>query len=210
MFAQPLPIRTLLTLAAVATGLSACATSTTLPPAEAIRYHLGQPIPRGTVRVEPVTGGGAPASLEFRAYADAVSAELTRNGYTPAAPGAQPEFIAAVGFRRGTEMGPPRQSPVSIGIGGGGFGGGRRGGGVGLGGGIGFPIGGGQGREIVMSEINVTIKRRADQSPIWEGSARGAADAKRPEAGTTALAQRLAAALFLNFPGESGRTVELR
>jgi hypothetical protein len=202
--------RTLILLAAAGTALSACATTGGLPPAEAIRYHLGPNVERGTVAVQPVTSGGAPPSLEYRTYADAVSAELARNGYPAAAAGARPQFVAVVDFRRGTQMGPPRSSPISIGIGGGGFSGGRRGGGVGLGGGVGFPIGGGRARELVVSELNVTIKRNADQSPVWEGSARAAADSSRPEADTPALAQRLATALFTNFPGESGRTIEVK
>lgn len=193
--------------------VTGCATSGGLPPAEAIRYHLGN-VERGTVAIQPVTAVGTtpPASLglEYRAYADAVAAELARNGYPAAPAGTRPQFIAAVNFRRNTEMGPPRSSPVSIGIGGGGFSGGRHGGGFGLGGGVGFPLGGGRGREIVVSELSVTIKRNADQSAIWEGNARAAAEARRPEADTPALARRLATAVFTGFPGESGRTIEVR
>ena len=203
-------LRTLLLLAAAGTGLAACTTAGGLPPAEAIRYHLGGNVERGTVSIQPLTGAGAPPSLEYQAYADAVAAELARNGYPAASAGARPQFVAIVGFRRGTELGPPRSSPISIGIGGGGFSGGRRGGGVGLGGGVGFPLGGGRGREIVVSELSVAIKRNADQSAVWEGNARAAADAKRPEADTPALAQRLATAMFTGFPGESGRTIEVR
>jgi len=198
-------------LAAAAAGLAACSTAGGIPPAEAIRYHLGSPA-RGTVAVLPAVEPGVPPradpGLEYRAYADAVGAELARNGYPPVAADTQPEFIASVAYRRGVQYGPPR-SNFSIGLGGGGFSGGR-GGGVGLGGGVGIPVGGGRGREIVTSELMVTIKRRVDQSPIWEGQARAAADGKRPEADTPALAQRLAAALFSGFPGESGRTVEIR
>lgn len=192
-------------------GLAGCATTAGTPPAEAIRYHLGQPIARGTVAVEPLqTTTGVPPSIEYRSYAAAVEAELLRNGYSRATPGATPEYVATVAFRRGVEQGPPRRSPISIGIGGGGFSGGRRGGGVGLGGGLGFPIGGGRGRDLVVSEMSVTIKRRADQSPIWEGSARAGADARDPTSATDALATRLAQALFTDFPGESGRTIEVR
>ena len=198
-------------LAAAGLGLAGCATTAGTPPAEAIRYHLGQPIARGTVAVQPLqTTAGVPPSLEYRAYAAAVEAELLRNGYTRAAPGATPEYVATVAFRRGVEQGPPRRSPVSIGIGGGGFSGGRRGGGVGLGGGVDFPIGGGRSRDLVVSELAVTIKRRADQSPIWEGNARAGADVRSSDAQTDALAARLARALFTGFPGESGRTIEVR
>ncbi|WP_375427368.1 DUF4136 domain-containing protein [uncultured Sphingomonas sp.] len=198
-------------LAAAGISLSGCATTAITPPAEAIRYHLGQPIARGTVAVEPLqTTAGIPPSLEYRSYAAAVEAELLRNGYSRATPGATPEYVATVAFRRRNDVGPPRRSPFSIGIGGGGFSGGRRGGGVGLGGGIGFPLGGGRARELVVSELAVTIKRRADLSPIWEGNAQAAADVRSSDGQTDALAARLARALFTAFPGESGRTIEVR
>lgn len=204
--------RFVLAMAMAVTGLGGCATTADLPPAEAIRYHLGpQSIARGTVAVQPLeTTPGAQPSLEYRTYAAAVESELLRNGYTLARPGAQPEFVAVAAFRRGMEQGPPRRSPVSIGIGGGGFDVGRRGGGAGGGVGVGFPIGGGRGRDLVVSELSVTIKRRVDQSPVWEGSARAAADARDPAAATDALARRLASTLFTGFPGESGRTIEVR
>jgi hypothetical protein len=191
-------------------ALAGCATTASLPPAEAIRYHLGAPIERGSVAVEPLqTTPGATPSLEYRAYAAAVERELLRNGYTVAPAGTMPQYVASVAFRRGTELGAPRRSSFSIGLGGGGFSGGR-GGGVGLGGGVGIPIGGGGRREIVVSEMSVTIKRRADQSPVWEGNARAAADVRSTEAQVDALAARLARALFTGFPGESGRTIEVR
>lgn len=198
-----------LTAVAMGMGLGGCATTLRTPPAEAIRYHLGQPIARGTVRVEPLTADGQPASLEYQTYAAAVEAELLRNGYTLAPAAATPDFTAVASFRRGTELGPPRQSPFSIGLGVGGASFGRRsatGGGVG----VGLPIGGGRQTELVVSELQVTIKRRVDQSPVWEGQARAAADTRSPDADTGALAQRLARALFTDFPGQSGRTIEVR
>lgn len=207
-----MPVRPLLTTAALSLAaiLSACATSGSLPPTEVVRYHLGEPIDRGTVAVQPLTTSGAPASIEYKTYAAAVETQLLRNGYTLPAPGAQPQLIATVSFTRANRLGPPRRSPISIGIGGGGFSGGRRGGGVGLGGGVGFPIGGGGAREIVESELAVTIKRRADQSPVWEGRAHSFSDPRSPDATAQTLAAKLATALFTGFPGESGRTIEVR
>jgi len=198
-------IRPLLALGLAAAGLTGCATTMALPPTDVIRYHLGEPIPRGTIAVEPLSGG-APASLEFKTYAAAVQGELLKVGYTVPAQGATPDYVATVGFTRTSREGPPRQSPVSIGIGGGGFSGGRRGGGVGLGGGIGFPIGKSRPTELLVAELSVTIKRRADQSPIWEGKAQGVSDIKRADE----QAGRLAAALFTGFPGASGRTITVR
>lgn len=202
-------LRTIIALGSAALGLAACST-TTLPPTEAIRYHLGGPVERGTVSVQPLTGGGAPASLEFKTYAAAVESELLKVGYTLPASGATPRFVAVVSFTRAIEEGPPRPSPFSIGLGGGGFSGGRHGGGVGLGGGIGIPIGRSRPNEIVVTQLGVTIKRRADLSPVWEGQSHTAADPRKPDATADAQAAKLAHALFLGFPGESGRTIEVK
>ena len=85
-----------------------------------LRYHLGEPIDRGTIAVQPLTAGG-PASIEFKTYAAAVQGQLLQAGYSVPAPGAKPLLVATVGFTRTTQAGPPKQSPISIGIGGGGL-----------------------------------------------------------------------------------------
>ena len=201
-------MRTILALALTGAGLAAC-TTVSLPPTEVLRYHLGEPLDRGTIAVQPLSAG--PASLEFKSYAAAVQGELIKVGYNPPAVAtAKPQFIATVGFTRTTQAGPPRQSPISVGIGGGGFGGGRGGGGVGLGGGVGFPIGGGGRNVVLVTELAVTIKRSADQSPVWEGRAQSFADARKADATTDIQAGKLSRALFTGFPGESGRTIQVK
>ncbi|RSU53157.1 DUF4136 domain-containing protein [Sphingomonas sp. S-NIH.Pt15_0812] len=190
-------------------ALSACATTTSLPPTEVLRYHLGEPIDRGTISVQPLGVENAPASLEFKTYAAAVETQLLRNGYALAKPGAKPQLIATVGFTRADVEGPARRSPVSIGLGGGSFGGGR-GGGVGLGGGVNFPIGGGGPRTMIATELAVTIKRSVDQSPVWEGRAHSVSDPRKAASDVGAEANTLAAALFTGFPGESGRTIQVK
>ncbi len=206
-------VRSILVLALASASLTACATGPSLPPTEVLRYHLGEPIDRGTIAVQPLTAGG-PASIEFKTYAAAVQGQLLQAGYSVPAPGTKPLLVATVGFTRTTQAGPPKQSPFSIGIGGGGFsgGGGRRGGGggVGLGGGVGFPIGGGGSTAILVSELSLTIKRSADQSPVWEGRAQSFADARKADATTDIQAGKLARALFAGFPGESGRTIQVK
>jgi hypothetical protein len=173
-----------------------------------VRYHRGaETVGRGAIVVEPLATG--PVSLEFETYAAAVRAELARAGYPAAAPGAQPQYVAVVSYSRANRVGPPRRSPISIGIGGGGFSGGRRGG-LGLGGGVGLPIGGGGNSAVVVTELAVTIKQRVDQSPVWEGQAQTVADARRAGADAPAQAAKLASALFTGFPGESGRTIQVR
>ncbi len=200
-------LRSVSALGLAGIGLAAC-TTTSIPPTEVIRYHLGAPIARGTIDVEPQTGGGA-ASLEFKTYAAAVQSQLLKIGYAPPVPGTPSQFFGVVSFQRSVVAGPPRRSPFSIGLGGGGFSGGR-GGGVGLGGGVGIPIGGGGRNEIVVTELSVTINRRADQTPVWEGHARAFADPRKPDAVASAQADKLAIAVFTGFPGESGRTIEIK
>ncbi len=202
-------VRSILVLALAGASLTACATGPSLPPTEVLRYHLGEPLDRGTIAVQPLSGG-APASLEFKAYAAAVQGQLIKVGYNPPAPGTKPLLVATVAFTRTTQAGPPKQSPFSIGIGGGGFSGGRGGGGVGLGGGVGIPIGGGGREAILVTEMAVTIKRTVDQSPVWEGRAQTFADARKPDATSQIQAEKLARALFAGFPGESGRTIQVK
>lgn len=202
-FARPLAL-----LALAGAAVAGCTTTGGPPPAQVVRYHLDQPIARGTVAVQPMTPE-AGTSLSFAPYAAAVQAQLVALGYTAAPAGVQPDYIALADVHQDMQVGPPRRSPISIGIGGSSFSGGR-GGGVGLGGGVGFPIGGGHGRAMQMTELSVTIKRRADQTAVWEGHARGVVDVRAPDAVPDAQAGRLASALFGGFPGESGRTVDVR
>jgi hypothetical protein len=190
-----------------ALSLSACATTVRNGPTDVIRYHLGEPLERGTVVVQPSGDARYGSALSSQAFVDAAARQLGTVGYIPAAPGGTVRFIATVDVRRGAQEGPPRPSPFSIGIGGGGFSGGRRGGGIGIGGGVGFPIGAGKRTQILSTEMTVTIKRRVDQSPVWEGHARTVGGA--PEADAV-VADKLARALFTGFPGESGRTITVR
>lgn len=192
-------------LLTAAAALAGCATTGGVgAPAEVIRYHLDQPLERGTVVVQPADGG---TGLSAQPFAAAVARAMTDAGYVPAAPGGTVDFIALVEVRHRDEPGAPRRSGISIGIGLGGFSGGRRGGGVGYGGGVGFPVGGGRSAGAEGTELSVTIKRRVDQSPVWEGHARTVAGRREPD---DAVAEKLARALFTGFPGESGRTIEVR
>ena len=185
--------------------LAGCATTGTGGrPAEVIRYHLDQPIERGTVVIQPAVSG---TELSTEVYAAAVSRSLSENGYQPAAPGGGVDYIATIEVGHRPDAAPRRSSGFSFGIGAGGFSGGRRGGGVGYGGGVSIPVGGARHGSADGTELSVTIKRRVDQSPVWEGHARTVADRGVPEG---AVAQKLATALFTGFPGESGRTITVR
>lgn len=196
-------MKTLSLLPLLALGLGACTTGGSLPPTQVLRYHLPDGVERGTVAVEPARPG-----LMGQPYEAAVARQLGQNGF-PAATGAPSRYIAVVDARRSDHVGPPRPAPFTLGLGGGTFSGGR-GGGVGLGGGVGIPIGHARPSTLTATELTVLIKRRADQTTVWEGHANAVTDTRRPGGEEPAVAQKLAAALFAGFPGESGRTITVK
>ena len=181
-------------LAAVA--LSACANNR--PQADVTRFHLGQPIPKGTLYVasaDPKLAG----TLEARAYNAAVEAELQRLGFTMAQQ-TEAEYLAVVAVTQEQRQGLPRNSGVSIGIGGG-FGSGN----VGMGGSVQVPVGGQkQGSTVTTTTLAVTITRQSDKSTVWEGRAVGESSAT-----PAADVPKLASMLFRDFPGVSGQTVRV-
>ncbi|CAN5513507.1 hypothetical protein BH09PSE4_BH09PSE4_08990 [soil metagenome] len=190
-------------LAALTAG---CATSGQAP-IDATRYHLSAPLVRGPISVEPATGADA-VSLEYRSYLDAIHSQLLANGYSDPAPGGTAPFIATVSLRRAARGSVQEPSPFQIGIGGGSYSGGRHGG-VGLGGGVSFPIGKGRTRDIVQTELWVQIRSRGDGAALWEG--RAVTESLEPApAGAQIAPERLAAALFQGFPGESGITITVK
>jgi len=66
------------------------------------------------------------------------------------------------------------------------------------------------GGEMAVSELNVRIQRRSDATVAWEGRAQLQALPPASPAERAALVDRLAEALFRDFPGESGRTIRVR
>ncbi|WP_188056152.1 DUF4136 domain-containing protein [Sphingosinithalassobacter sp. CS137] len=187
-----------LTLAAAAFATAGCTTTmgSRAGPVEATRYHLGAPIERGTISLEPLASTDT-ISPEYRLYADAVAAELARIGYVPATDSATSDYIAGVAFTRAPIGVLRERPPVSIGLGGGSGG---------LFGGLNFGIGGGN-RELIVSELWVQLRRRSDNTVVWEGRAQAEAVDGAATAQPSAVAQRLADALFRGFPGESGITI---
>ncbi|WP_066482605.1 MULTISPECIES: DUF4136 domain-containing protein [unclassified Sphingomonas] len=202
--------RSLLPMTALAATIlvAGCATTPRAGPVDVTRYHLGGAIPAGTVAVEPV-GGQLATGPEYRTYADAVQAEMARLGFAAAADPRTADYVAAVGFQRRPVGTVEKPAPVSIGVGGGGISGGRRGGGVGLGGGVGFGIGGGT-REVLATDIVVQLRRQGDATVIWDGKATTQAIARTDAAQPIAQAQKVASALFRDFPGESGITITVK
>lgn len=190
----------LATLPALAAG---CTTTNARPPVDVTRYHLSEPFERTTVSVVPMSGA-MDVTPEFRAYADAVQAELAKQGYVAATSDRPAGYIASVSFTRASRGVVREPSPVSIGLGGGSFGGG-----VGLGGGVSFGLGKRKQNEILVSQLWVQLRRRAGESVIWEGRAETTGVGIKDNQ-PAATAQRLAAALFKDFPGESGITTTVK
>jgi hypothetical protein len=202
--APRLPAPRFIAAALAAATLGACATP--VPPIEATRFHMNQPIAPGSIAVEPFDTRES-AGLEFQVYAEAVRAELARIGFTPAT-GAASELIATVDVRRGTrESLRARGGGLSIGLGGGT---GGYGSGFGVGGGLSFPVGGSRSNAVTLTELTVQIKRRSDGTIVWEGRARSERAARSPAADPDNAVRDLAAALFRGFPGESGRTIQVK
>lgn len=186
-------------LIGAALALSGCATG--LPPVEVTRFHLNQAIVPGPVAIEPASTDMT-GDLEFRTYADAVQAELARLGHRAASiDGAA--YVAVIGIARDTREALARRSPLSIGVGGG-----TGGYGSGVGVGVGFNIGG-RPKAAVITELRVQLKRKGGDV-LWEGRAQLEARQGAPASQPGIAAGKLAAALFRDFPGESGRTITVR
>ena len=192
---------------ALAGSLAGCATtprSGTVQGPEVTRFHLGQPIARGQIAVEAFDAADA-NSMEFRLYAGAVARQLSRLGWTVVNTVGQSEQVALVDVQQGSREMLRTRSPVSIGVGGG-----TGGWGSGIGGGVSFGLGGGGPRQLVGTMLEVRIKRRSDGTVFWEGRATMEAREGSPDAERTVAVERLAEALFQDFPGESGRTIRAR
>jgi hypothetical protein len=193
----------LLTAALMVTG---CATAPASFPTEVTRYRADE-VGRGTIALVP--DEGVDNGPEYQVYALAVGDALTKQGYTLVPDGSKSVYVAKIGFH--TEARPVRErSPFSIGLGGGTWSGNRDGGGVGLGGGVSFPIGRGRDREDALSMLSVKINQRQGDLGVWEGRAQSRAIGVVGNAVADKVAPKLATALFTGFPGESGRTIEVK
>ncbi len=176
-------------------SLSGCAA--TVSPVQVTRFHLGQQIAPGGAAIESANGSDS-NSLEFGTYAAAVRRQLTIIGLGEATP----IYSAIIDVSRERRAGEPARSPVSIGISGG-----TGGGGLGVGIGTSFGIGTPKARQIIATRLSVKIKRRSDQSIVWEGRAQTQAPESAPAAQVGLAADKLAKALFNGFPGTSGETI---
>ena len=190
-------------LLGLATGL-ALAACTTTPTAEVTRFHLSQPTPSDTIRVEPAPEQVAPGPavpLEFRSYAAIVARDLAAQGFRPVE-GGPSAYVAVLSVRQTTRTGIPQQSPFSIGIGGG-----TATGIVGIGGGVNVPIGGPRNTDVRVNEVAVRIRRQSDGTAFWEGRAVQQIGAGDAGSSLSSAVPALSGALFKGFPGVSGQTV---
>jgi hypothetical protein len=181
--------------------MSAC---TTTPGAEVTRFHLGDTsmLGHGPITIEAGQGMD-PNALEFSIWSSAVAQQLTAAGYGPvnAAAGGQ---VAQVRVSRSTQQAVRRNSPVSVGVGGAT---GSYGGGVGLG--VGIDLSGTPANQVA-TELSVSIRDKASGRTVWEGRAVNMVSEKSALASPQASAQKLSAALFQGFPGNSGETITVR
>ena len=63
---------------------------------------------------------------------------------------------------------------------------------------------------MIGTELAVQLRRRSDDTVVWEGRAVTQSVVGEKDNATSDLAQRLAAALFKGFPGESGITITVK
>ena len=199
-------IKTILPIAAAAL-LAGCATLPAKPsPVEVTRFHDAAAlsvVEGGTVFVETAPGLGD-SSLEHAPYKAAVAAELTELGYREVAR-SEATFIAQVKVDRyaiGSDGG--RRGPVSVGVGGST---GSYGSGVGLG--VGINLGGGRSSERVGTELSVMMRDASNQQAVWEGRAQFSVGPKSELASAQTNASIIADALFQEFPGGNGETIEI-
>lgn len=179
----------------LAAALAACASGGGKAPAggglEVARFHLGDPVARAQIAVEPFDKADANRP-EFPAYAAAVGRQLSRLGWTVVPTTTGSEQIALIDLEQGSREAIAALSAARIGRG------------------LSPTAPAGASADVTASLLEVAIRRRSDGTVFWEGRAVGEARTGTPESARTAVVERLAEALFRDFPGESGRTIRLK
>lgn len=150
------------------------------PRTEAFRAHPDQPITPASIAIGPINLARADDPL-VRAAVAAVASELRALGYTPVAGVGQAALLGSVNMSTGTAAELVANAPE------------------GLRGTTTLPP------MAPSTGLVVEIRRRSDASLLWQG--RAATFRPPPRGDAAALAGPLAHALFLGFPGHSGRTI---
>lgn len=191
-------------LAVTTAALSACATTPT-GPVEVTRFHQPETVMKlgqTTIFIETAADVDIGA-LELAPYKNALARELAEMGYRETSRD-QAAQIARVSLERSVSLPQPKQGPVSIGVGGGT---GGHGSGVGLG--IGFNLGGNKSAQEVTTQMAVSIRDAATGDALWEGRANFSVSTASPLAENEANAATVTNAMFREFPGNSGETIEV-
>ena len=187
-------------------ALTGCTTPVRTGPVEVTRFvQPAAPLGQGTIFVESAPGTETDA-LALAPYKAAIARELAALGYVEA-PRAEAGQVAQVRIEK-FRSGPAgsRRGPVSVGVGGST---GSYGSGVGLG--IGINLGGNRDSgERLDTQLGVMIRDRQSGETFWEGRAQFSVSPNSPFAATEANASAIADALFREFPGNNGETVEVR
>lgn len=186
--------------AAVALGLVLAGCQSGPSGIDVTRFHLGAPIAKGAIFLEPANPAQA-SDLEFQTYAGEVGRGLSGLGFTLVPTLAQAEYVGVLTYGATTQIGPSKP-PVTVGFG---VGGGSWGYGGGGGGGVGVqtPVGGGS-NLIPVNTLQLQIKRKSDQTMVWEGRAVSYAGP------LNAAVPALTAALLRDFPGAAGKTINYK
>ncbi|MXP26120.1 DUF4136 domain-containing protein [Altererythrobacter indicus] len=199
------PMNTFRSLALFAPALLLAGCSTTyVSPVEVTRFvgkneaQLGQ----GTIAVVPAPGRTMD-QLAFRNYVAPIEQELAALGYRIVDEGAALQ-IAQVRIERFVDQPQKNGSPVNVGVGGST---GSYGSGLGLG--IGLDLSG-KPQARISTKLGITIKDKRNGEPLWEGRADFVAEEKSEFANAGPAATKLAQAIFKDFPGVSGETIEVK
>jgi hypothetical protein len=191
-FLQSGAIALALTLAGCASGGAGGSTGSAAGGMDVARFHLGdQTIARSQIAIEPFDRADANRS-EFPAYAAAVSRELTRLGWTVVPANARTEQVALIDVEQGSREAIAALTAARIGRG------------------VAPGMPQGESANVTATLLEVGIRRRSDATVFWEGRAVSEARTGTAAAASTAAVERLSAAMFRDFPGESGRTIRLK
>ena len=197
---------------AIAAALAASGCATAIAPVEVTRFHrIDTPavIPAGSYAIVARDARpGEPDSLAEHSYQAAVAQQLDRLGYRSSLTIAagQPDYIVTVGLDRAERPADASGNGVSVGVGGG-TGGYRSGVGVGVG--LDLTSLFADRRDVIATRMSVAIARRGEELALWEGRAETVARTGTPAAQPGIAADKLATALFADFPGRSGETISV-
>jgi hypothetical protein len=158
---------------------------------EVARFHLGEPVARAQIAIEPFDKADANRP-EFPAYSAAVGRQLSRLGWQVVPTTTGSEQIALIDLEQGSREAVAALSAARIGRG------------------VSATVPAGASAGVTATLLEVAIRRRSDGTVFWEGRAVGEARTGSSDAARTAAVERLAEALFRDFPGESGRTIRVK